>query len=234
MIAAFAFYFFTDRPRHGRRVGRLAQRSHAAHRVRRALRGSAGCRLEPASRAHPGRPRDRGSTRARASDRGRGRLQRAGHHQPRPRPRVSLDADHLADEREAFDWIRTSTPPDAIVQVESFVRGSKHWAYMQAFAQRRSIGIGMGSMIPEKPYRDASEEIRRRIFLGTSVEDIYLRGQAVRHQLSRVRPRRASALHRRSLADRCEPAALSAGFPQRRDHDLPGAVTRRARTGELL
>jgi len=78
------------------------------------------------------------------------------------------------DEREAFDWIRKSTPPDAIVQVESFVRGSKHWAYMQAFAQRRSIGIGMGSMIPEKPYRDASEEIRRRIFLGTSVEDIYL------------------------------------------------------------
>jgi hypothetical protein len=77
------------------------------------------------------------------------------------------------EEREAFDWIRRSTPPDAVVQVESFARGSKHWAYMQAFGQRRSIGIGMGSMVPEKPYRDASEQVLRRIFRNSSAEEAY-------------------------------------------------------------
>jgi len=78
------------------------------------------------------------------------------------------------EEREAFDWIRRNTPPDAVVQLESFARGNRHWAYMQAFGQRRMIGIGMGSMIPEKPYKDASEQVLQHIYRNQSADEAYL------------------------------------------------------------
>ena len=42
-------------------------------------------------------------------------------------------------EREALDWIKFATPEDAVVQVEPYIRGAKHWAYIPAFAERRSI-----------------------------------------------------------------------------------------------
>jgi hypothetical protein len=64
------------------------------------------------------------------------------------------------EELEAFQWIKASTPADAIVQVEPHARDSETWAYMPAFGERRmAAGIPI-SMIPVRKYRDASEPIR--------------------------------------------------------------------------
>jgi hypothetical protein len=77
------------------------------------------------------------------------------------------------DEREAVDWIRRSTPEHAVVQTESHVRGSTYWTFIPAFAERRSIAIGAGSMIPERPYREAAEEVRDYIFKAGTAEEAH-------------------------------------------------------------
>jgi hypothetical protein len=62
-------------------------------------------------------------------------------------------------ELEALDWIKTHTPPDALVQVDP-VRESGTWAYMPAFGARR-MAAGMPlSMIPLKKYQEASQRVR--------------------------------------------------------------------------
>ena len=53
------------------------------------------------------------------------------------RDRIPLDADHHAGEREALEWMKRSTPPDAVVQFEPVARGDTHWAYIPAFGERR-------------------------------------------------------------------------------------------------
>jgi hypothetical protein len=64
------------------------------------------------------------------------------------------------DELEALAWIRRSTLPDAIVQVEPTVRDPETWAYIPAFAERRmAAGIPL-SMIPLQKYIRRSDRIR--------------------------------------------------------------------------
>ena len=67
-------------------------------------------------------------------------------------------------EREALDWLRTSTPPDAVVQYEPTVRGAGWWCYLTAFAERRMAAGLPGAMIPFRPYQEASETVRLGIF----------------------------------------------------------------------
>ena len=128
------------------------------------------------------------------------------------------------EEREALEWIRRSTPPDAIVQIESYARGSTHWAYMQAFAERRAIVIGAGSMIPEKPYRDAADKVRRRIFRASSAEQAYLAAKDLGIDYLAF-----GRIERRTYApgggaDRGEPGAFFPGVSQRRDDHLPRRI----------
>ncbi len=74
-------------------------------------------------------------------------------------------------EREALDWIRTSTPKDAVVQTEPYVRGAMHWSYVGAFAERRSIAGLPTAMIPMYPYRQASDDLYWGVFrVGTATE----------------------------------------------------------------
>jgi hypothetical protein len=70
-------------------------------------------------------------------------------------------------EREALNWIRTNTPPDAIVQPEPYVRDPATWAYVSAFAERRMAAGLPISMIPRRPYELASDDVRR-LFLTDS------------------------------------------------------------------
>ncbi len=64
------------------------------------------------------------------------------------------------DELQALQWIRTSTPRDARVQVEPTQRDPATWAYIPAFGERRmSAGLPI-SMIPVEPYRRASHRVR--------------------------------------------------------------------------
>jgi hypothetical protein len=74
-------------------------------------------------------------------------------------------------ERAALEWIRTSTPKDAIVQTEPYVRGATHWSYVGAFAERRSIAGLPVAMIPMHPYRQASDDLYWGVFrVGTATE----------------------------------------------------------------
>jgi hypothetical protein len=75
------------------------------------------------------------------------------------------------DELKALDWLRRSTPPDALVQVEPFCRDPGTWAYLPAFAERRmAAGIPL-SMVPLAPYMKASEQVRE-IYLSTNPDFI--------------------------------------------------------------
>jgi hypothetical protein len=68
------------------------------------------------------------------------------------------------EEREALDWLKRATPPDARVQFEPTARGNTHWAYLPAFAARR-MGAGFPSaMIPFQKYEEASRMVQTGIF----------------------------------------------------------------------
>jgi hypothetical protein len=69
------------------------------------------------------------------------------------------------DELQALEWVKTYTPPDALVQVDPIHGGDKMangvWAYMPAFGERRETAGTPISMIPLKKYQDASERVRQ-------------------------------------------------------------------------
>ena len=63
------------------------------------------------------------------------------------------------DETAMFDWVKSYTPQDAVVQIEPFSREST-WAYVPAFVERRmSAGLPI-SMVPLGKYQEASERVR--------------------------------------------------------------------------
>ncbi len=67
-------------------------------------------------------------------------------------------------EREALDWIRRSTPVDAVVQVAPRAHGAATWTYTQSFAERRAAAGQPGSMIPAQPYQYATQSVTLGIF----------------------------------------------------------------------
>ncbi len=76
-------------------------------------------------------------------------------------------------ERAAFDWLRDHTPRHAVVQPEPYVRGAATWAYVPAFAERRmAAGIPI-SMIPLRPYEQASDSVRWGIFRASTAEEAH-------------------------------------------------------------
>jgi hypothetical protein len=76
-------------------------------------------------------------------------------------------------EREGLDWIRSSTPTTAVVQTEPYIRGSRHWAYIPAFAERRSAAGLPGSMTPIRPYREAADDVYWNVFRSRSPEEAF-------------------------------------------------------------
>ena len=82
------------------------------------------------------------------------------------------------DELQALDWIRRSTPPWALVQVEPEVRGRETWAYVPAFAERRMAAGLPISMIPLERYEAASARIKQ----------VYLAATSARRMRWRARP----------------------------------------------
>lgn len=65
------------------------------------------------------------------------------------------------NEQAALDWIRTTTPPWSVVQIDPVVRDPATWFYIPTFAQRRMAAGIPTSMIPIEPYRRASANVRR-------------------------------------------------------------------------
>jgi len=69
------------------------------------------------------------------------------------------------DELEALEWIKTYTPPDALVQPDP-IRAPERWesgtwAYMPAFGERRMTAGMPISMIPIAKYREASARVEQ-------------------------------------------------------------------------
>jgi hypothetical protein len=65
------------------------------------------------------------------------------------------------EQRRAFDWIRRSTPPDAIVQMEPIVRGRETWTNIPTFAARR-MAAGLPISLLRKPiYTERSDRVRQ-------------------------------------------------------------------------
>jgi hypothetical protein len=69
------------------------------------------------------------------------------------------------DELQALEWIKTSTPQDALVQPDPIRGGDRGesgtWAYMPAFGERR-MKAGMPiSMIPIRKYQEASARVEQ-------------------------------------------------------------------------
>jgi hypothetical protein len=86
-------------------------------------------------------------------------------------------------ERQALEWIRTSTPSDALVQAEPHARGATHWAFISAFAERRSVAGLPPSMIPMRPYQQATDEVALGIFEARSAPEAHeiARGLGIRY-----------------------------------------------------
>jgi hypothetical protein len=86
------------------------------------------------------------------------------------------------DEREALDWIRRNTPPNAIVQVEPSVRDSGRWsawAFVPAFAERRMAGGLPIGMVPLDKYQAASRRVKE-IYTAPDWRTAYDRAKALR------------------------------------------------------
>jgi hypothetical protein len=83
------------------------------------------------------------------------------------------------EEIQALEWIRASTPPDAIVQVEPSVRDTDTWAYLPAFAERRMAGGLPIGMVPLAKYQAATERVKA-IYTAPSWKEAYDRAKELR------------------------------------------------------
>jgi hypothetical protein len=81
----------------------------------------------------------------------------------RPGPSFHWTEIVTRDELEALQWVRKSTPPDALVQVDPIHDGVEGgvWAYMPAFGERRMTAGVPISMIPAKRYVEAGQQVRQ-------------------------------------------------------------------------
>jgi hypothetical protein len=69
------------------------------------------------------------------------------------------------DEHEGLEWLRASTPPAAIVQMEPMVRARQTWSLIPSFAQRRMaagqpISLLGGTEASGTEYADKSTRVR--------------------------------------------------------------------------
>jgi hypothetical protein len=63
-------------------------------------------------------------------------------------------------EREALDWIRTKTAPDAVVQAEPIVRGFEAWSLIPTFGERRmATGIAI-PLLPVPAYQINNQRVK--------------------------------------------------------------------------
>ncbi len=62
-------------------------------------------------------------------------------------------------EQQALAWVRTETPPDAIVQAEPIVRGRETWSLIPSLGERR-MAAGSGLALPGPDYGPKSQQVR--------------------------------------------------------------------------
>ena len=62
-------------------------------------------------------------------------------------------------EQAVLDWIRTQTPPDAVVQMDALVRTRETWSLIPSFAERRMAAGLPISLLNVPEYRNRSERV---------------------------------------------------------------------------
>lgn len=63
-------------------------------------------------------------------------------------------------QQQAFAWIRTQTPRDAVVQMDVIARGRGHWSLIPTFAERRMAAGLPISLLATPAYTRRSEQVR--------------------------------------------------------------------------
>jgi hypothetical protein len=79
----------------------------------------------------------------------------------RPGPGFRWTLWTTPDQQEAFEWIRESTAPDAVVQMEPIVRGREHWTLVPSFAGRRMAAGLPISLLPMPEYQQKSDRVKQ-------------------------------------------------------------------------
>jgi hypothetical protein len=64
------------------------------------------------------------------------------------------------DQQRAFEWIRSTVPATAVVQMEPIVRGREHWTLVPSFAGRRMAAGLPISLLPLPDYNHAAQQVR--------------------------------------------------------------------------
>jgi uncharacterized membrane protein len=83
----------------------------------------------------------------------------------RPGPNFPWTLIITPEERDALNWLKRATPLDAVVQIEPTARETQSWAFIPAFGERRMAGGVPISMIPLRPYQEATQNVRMGIFM---------------------------------------------------------------------
>jgi len=107
------------------------------------------------------------------------------------------------DELAALQWVKSSTPPDALIQVDPIHDGVEGgvWAYMPAFGERRMTAGVPISMIPAKRYLEAGQRVRQ-MFAATDAPDAYAKARALDLQYIFIGPEEQRVYpHLRALLD---------------------------------
>jgi hypothetical protein len=63
-------------------------------------------------------------------------------------------------EHEALDWIRTNTPPHAVVQAEPIIRGRETWSLIPTFGERRMATGSPLALLPVPEYAERNERVK--------------------------------------------------------------------------
>ncbi len=104
------------------------------------------------------------------------------------------------DEQEAYRWMRTETPRDAIVQMDPIAHGRETWSQLPTFAERRMAAARPISLMDIPDYAERSRTAHR-IYAERNAETAVLARTRARHRLHLHRRRRSrSAPVRGSLA----------------------------------
>jgi hypothetical protein len=74
------------------------------------------------------------------------------------------------DEQEAFRWLRTQTPPTAIVQMDPVAHGRETWSQLPTFAQRRMAAARPISLMNVPEYDRRSRQVHT-IYAGARPEE---------------------------------------------------------------
>ena len=90
------------------------------------------------------------------------------------------------DEQEAYRWMRTETPRDAIVQMDPIAHGRETWSQLPTFAERRMAAARPISLMDIPDYIERSRRAHR----------IYAERNAETAARTRARARHRLHLHR--------------------------------------